>query len=91
MRTTVRGPLGPEIKEGVPLKKAVKRQLNIVALTPRITAWGMKSFPRAKKPVIPYPMAIGRLMVAAETAPKKSPLIMVIVRCFSTGFPSTEL
>ena len=48
MRTIVRGPLGPEIKVGVPLKRAVKRQLNIVALTPRITAWGMNRFPERK-------------------------------------------
>jgi hypothetical protein len=48
----------------------------MAALMPITAAWGMNSFPRAEKAVMPYPMAMGREMVAAETAPSTSPLIL---------------
>lgn len=53
MMTMVSGALGPDIKVGVPLKRAVKRQLRMAALMPITAAWGMKSLPSAEKAVMP--------------------------------------
>ena len=53
MTTMVSGAPGPDITVGVPLKKAVKRQLRIAALIPITAAWGVNSFPNAEKAVTP--------------------------------------
>jgi hypothetical protein len=66
----------PGYKVGIPLKRAVKRQLNIAAVIPITAAWAMKSFPSAAKAVILYPMDMGRVVVAADMAPTQSPFVV---------------
>ena len=48
-------------------------------MRPITAAWGRQPLPRVANAVMLYPISMGRVMVAAETAPVTSPLIVLSI------------